>query len=298
MINVKYKNSTQGFTLLELLISTLLISLFSLLVTQITIQTSKGLSNVTNKAIDVQSAIRFANFIKYDFAGSKDVYMHSNTSPTVSDSNRCTSFDSTLNVWDSPAPNNSKPYVRGLFTVLLNEIPYNSGASDLKWIDPLSLSVGYEIRQNTYAGAKLSAPLMFELWRVICSGGATGPAQKVLALGNGTSILNLNPCGEYLKMISPASSSATITTASIATGAITYTASATLGSGFAVGNTVTVGGNSTAAYNVSTAVITLVPTTTTFKVATANTGTFGTGTTTAITAPVSYTHLTLPTKLL
>ena len=83
------------------------------------------------------------------------------------------------------------------------------------------------------------------------------------------------------------SSTATITTASIATGAITYTASATLGSGFAVGNTVTVGGNSTAAYNVSTAVITLVPTTTTFKVATANTGTFGTGTTTAITAPIT-----------
>jgi prepilin-type N-terminal cleavage/methylation domain-containing protein len=200
MIKVKYKNSTQGFTLLELLISTLLISLFSLLVTQITIQTSKGLSNVTNKAIDVQSAIRFANFIKYDFAGSKDVYMHSKTSPTNSDSNRCTSFNSTLNVWDAPAPDNSKPYVRGLFTILLNEIPYNSGAPVLKWIDPLNLSVGYEIRQNTYAGAKLSAPLMFELWRVICSGSAPGPAQKVLALGNGTSILNSNLCGEYLKM--------------------------------------------------------------------------------------------------
>lgn len=82
-----------------------------------------------------------------------------------------------------------------------------------------------------------------------------------------------------------ASSTATITTASIASGAITYTA-ASLGAGFAVGNTVTVGGNSTAAYNVSNALIT-EKTTTTFKVATANTGTFGTGTTTAITAPLT-----------
>jgi type IV pilus assembly protein PilA len=85
-------------------------------------------------------------------------------------------------------------------------------------------------------------------------------------------------------------STATISTASIATGFITYTASATLGSGFAVGNTVTVSGNSTSAYNVSAATITAVPSTTTFRVATTNTGTFGTGSTTAVTAAIPGTY--------
>lgn len=205
MINLKSKSTSHGFTLLELLISTLLLSLLSILVTQITIQTSKGLSDVTNKAIDVQSAIRFANLVKYDFAGSKEIYMHSNTPPIGSDSNRCTSFNNAQNVWGSPAPTGSKTYVRGLFTILINEIPYSKGSQVSSWINPLNLAVGYEIRQNTYSGAKLSAPLMFELWRVVCSGGTPGNAQKVLNLGvpdviNGTSILNMSDCGTYLAM--------------------------------------------------------------------------------------------------
>jgi prepilin-type N-terminal cleavage/methylation domain-containing protein len=200
MIRRDHRNSTYGFTLIELLISTLLISLFSILVTQITIQTSKGLSDVTNKAIEVQGAIRFANFVKYDFASSKEIYMHSNTPPSTSDSIRCTSFDSLRNVWDLPLPSGSKPYVRGLFTILINEIPYNSAAQVSTWINPLNLAVGYEIRQNTYQGARLSAPLPFELWRVICSGGVPGSAQKMLSLGNGTSILEVSNCDSYLVM--------------------------------------------------------------------------------------------------
>lgn len=186
------KTSMEGFTLIELLISIFIIGFFSLAITQITIQASKGLTNVTKNAMDIQSSIRFSNLIKYDFAGSKEIYAHSQVPTTITDS-ICTSYvpggTSPVQNWDTPDPNGLTPYVRGLFTIQIDELSYdkNSSGSQNIWIDPKTIAIGYEIRKNT--GSK-----EFELWRLVCSNGAIGLQQKMLNLGEGSTIVPANSC--------------------------------------------------------------------------------------------------------
>lgn len=171
-----------GFTLIEMLISIAIISFLALLILRITAQATEGLDKITQDAVTVQSAVRFSNLVKYDFSGSKDVFVHTNSAPATANANPCSSYVSGTNDWSNE---NSPKYVRGLFTLLINDVPYNpsSNLTDI-WVDPVSTYVGYEIRKEV----SKSANPQFELWRVVCNG-SDKRSEKLLELGTGLGII-------------------------------------------------------------------------------------------------------------
>lgn len=188
--------SEDGFTILELLTALVLTSFMSIFLMQITTQATKSVTAIGESAVTVQSAIRFSNIIKYDFSGSQDVYIHSNTQPVQNNNKSCTTFLSGKSIWSSPT--GVLPYVRGLFTLRIAEVNY-SRTSEVspKWQQLIPTWIGYEIRQRTYQSGKEVVP-NFELWRVFCddkSGAPSTPndlkSEKLIILGNvlSTSVL-------------------------------------------------------------------------------------------------------------
>ena len=178
-----------GFTLIEMLAALILTGFLSVALVQITNQATNSVSKIGNSAVTVQSAIRFSNVIKYDFSGSQDVYIHSNTQPVQGNNKSCTTFTPAANTWSSPT--GISPYVRGLFTLRVAEVNYSTNAEEgPKWQSLTPVWVGYEIRQSAYPIQKTLAP-DYELWRVFCddkSGSPSTPviskSERLLNLGN------------------------------------------------------------------------------------------------------------------
>jgi prepilin-type N-terminal cleavage/methylation domain-containing protein len=188
--------SDSGFTLIELTLTLILTSLISLFILQITTQATKSIGSITDRAISVQTTIRFSNLIKYDFSGSQDVYIHSYTPPTAVKA--CSSYVSTnsTNVWTTPST--GKRYIRGLFTLKIADISSsNSFDSDERFIPSVPTWVGYEIRKSGNV-----ANSNYELWRVVCltSEGSVSSSEKLLDLGatSGSNMSALTNSSSYI----------------------------------------------------------------------------------------------------
>jgi prepilin-type N-terminal cleavage/methylation domain-containing protein len=175
----------RGFTLIELIISIVIIGFLSLVIAQLTIQSTKGLDRITKNAVTAQSVIRFSSLIKYDFSGSTNVFIHNNTVPTSTDTNPCSSYE-TNQSWSSPVA--GKKYTRGLFTLQINDVGNDPNDDPRKWVPATLITVGYEIRQAMYSVSTGNFP-QFELWRVVCRPSTAKVSEKLLDLGKGQSIL-------------------------------------------------------------------------------------------------------------
>lgn len=175
------KNQDHGFTLIELTLSIVLTSIFAGTMIQVTAQATKSIDSITQKAVKVQTAIRYSNLLRYDFSGSQEVYIHSFTPPPTT-ATICSTYNSSdlTNVWAAPVT--QKKYIRGLFTLKVANIPINPGVPDNSEVftPAVPTLVGYEIRKSgTYSKPN------YELWRVECSriGGAVTGSQNLLNLG-------------------------------------------------------------------------------------------------------------------
>ena len=200
MKNNRLKNISNdfGFTLIELTLSIILTSIFAGTMIQMTAQATKSIDGITQKAVKVQTAIRYSNLLRYDFNGSQEVYIHSFTPPPIT-ATICSSYSSSdlTNVWTAPV--SGKRYVRALFTLKVASVPITPGllGNSEVFTPVVPTLVGYEIRQSvTYPNPN------YELWRVMCpgTGGAPTRSEKLLDLGAtaGSKITALRTSSNYI----------------------------------------------------------------------------------------------------
>lgn len=182
----------KGFTLVELLITIIILAALSLSISAFLSSTSKSLANSIDNNIATQSALRSAALMRYDFSGSTNVHVFGQDPP----SNRsllaaqlCTSDTTASSTsWGSSSTWASVP-VRLLFSLAITDVNATGSNPDgsPSWADQEPIVIGYEIRQAVRSKE-------FELWRVSCTGSSyaygltVSKAERVVGLG-----FNLSP---------------------------------------------------------------------------------------------------------
>lgn len=203
-----------GFTLLELLIAVVITSMLMILMGRILTDTSNGMARAVDNNIAVQQVLRLSRMVKYDVAGSEDVYVFGQN--YSSSALRCSTATTSSN-W-SPAAQTTE-LIRPLFTIKIRDVSGGSydrlqrGApstfldTKYEWVGyelyraawlPGTRAPNYEIRRvgcpdtasHTPAGVRANdTEMMVSLGTAVRASCAVGVPDAVGACNAGTSVL-------------------------------------------------------------------------------------------------------------
>lgn len=164
------RQQDEGFTLLELLVAAGLTALLSLVIARTVTTAEISLKRSTEQAVSSTQAVRFAELLKYDVAGTQELYVFGSTPPTDM-SNLCSTWSSgNPGAWTDPS---SPGFVRPLVTLEIpTVIPPTTPVASMEYLAPVKQRVGYELRREGTA---------YSLYRVVCDGQML--AQRLLTLG-------------------------------------------------------------------------------------------------------------------
>ena len=158
----KSESGEQGFTLLEVIAATVITALLAVVMVRVGIDASKGLGRSANEIKATSQVVNVVRNLRYDIAGSTDLFAFDKNAPTATTTPRlCSTYNSATSDWVNTTATN---FVRSLLTLKINDLKYNAiepgtGTAAPVFL-PITVSwVGYEIRYNSKT---------YELWRVTC----------------------------------------------------------------------------------------------------------------------------------
>lgn len=187
--------SEGGVTLIEVVIATLITSLLSVVLYKTSSNASMALTRTSQQVISNFQIVHFASDLRYNVAGSSDVYTFG-TTPAASTGNICSSWDGSTLQW-TPLSSYSK-IVRPLFSVRVKDLIYDrTNPNPPIYSDSTTVWYGYELRTNYFPGK--AKPANFEIWRVTCDGVTpvrdANQDRNMLILGSSTNLSTYNPSG-------------------------------------------------------------------------------------------------------
>lgn len=178
-------SAEQGFTLLEVIAATVITATLAVVMVRVGIDASKGLGRSANEIKATNQVVNLVRNMRYDVAGSTDLFAFDNKTPTAAaTSQMCSTYAATTGDWTNTKATN---FVRSLFSLKINDLKYTATEPGTSASPPLFLPttpiwVGYEIRFNSQT---------YEFWRVTCADTAGSPTAPDGAASK--LLLNLGP---------------------------------------------------------------------------------------------------------
>lgn len=189
----QHTHRDSGLTLVELLVAVIITGLLASVLFRVASDAGQSLQYQVDSVRNAQSAIRFAQAMRYDIAGSTDVYAYgapadyAGTGPK--DRNQlCSTWRSesaeirryhplatALNNdrWTKIDNPTSSGFVRTLVSIKIRELIYDrANPQDSTWFEQKNLWAGYEIRSARPGSS--DRPNRYYLWRVTCDSNSSG----------------------------------------------------------------------------------------------------------------------------
>lgn len=179
-----------GLTLVELLIGITITALIASVLFTIGRDASKQIDGQISGLRASQAVIKLGQKMRYDIAGSVDLYVYGSIAPTTGtfESNLCSSWrqNPVATRWTNVLT--TQGFVRTLASIRVKELAlkdtptvnYTTQRTVKAWLEPRYVWVGYEIRNDAQGPLGVKLP-KYSIWRVTCEDVGGSPSATVVA---------------------------------------------------------------------------------------------------------------------